>query len=384
MGAATMKKKLNFSDTGGLFDHFEVNREPFWPRIVWLVAGSGAWHLVILALIMMIPPVRDAFSITAMFRDAGFVDHPYTRTEIEDADILDYSAEKFHYPEGYWAMDQQGMPPLPQFPVTPGFTPASVSPALNPSATPSVTPTVTPTPAVLIASNNGDGKAAAGKGTEPKPSPSPTPDKSVELAQKELEAASKKTGIELPEEGEINKAPFKALAMYATDLRDHKKLDLNKSFEISIETTLDKDGKLVKPTVARKSGDETLVDLGKELVAAMNDSGVLFYLKKINEDKPGTKVTFTIKQDGNEVVAIVVSQTSSADSANKLSRGFGLMLLAGGASRKGHDEEILLKSTKVSADNDKVVFKLTMPHQDVVDIVKKGMAISSPTPTPSN
>jgi len=377
-----MNPMLNFAETGGLFDHFEVNREPFWPRIVWLVAGSGAWHLVILALIMMIPPVRDAFSITAMFRDAGFVDRPYTRTEIEDADILDYSTEKFHYPEGYWAMDQQGMPPLPQFPVTPAFTPASVSRALNPSPTPSVTPT--PTPPVLIAGNNGDGKAAAGKGTEPKPSPTTTPDKSVELAQKELEAAAKKTGIEIPEEGAINKAPFKALAMYATDLRDHNKLDLNKSFEISIETTLDKDGKLIKPTVARKSGDETLVDLGKELVGAMNDSGVLVYLKKINEDKPGTKVTFTIKQDGNEVVATVESEASSADSANKLSRGFGVMLLAGAASRKGHDEEILLKNTKVSAESNKIIFKLTMPHQEVVDIVKKGMEISSPTPTPSS
>src|SRR5205814_953003 len=162
------------------------------------------------------------------------------------------------------------------------------------------------------------------------------------------------------QEDEINKAPFKDLAAYATGLRDQGKLDFEKPFEIAIDTTLDKDGKLVNPTVVRKSGDETLVDLGKELVAAMNDSGVLFYLKKINEDKPGTKVTFTIKQDGNEVVAIVESQTSSADSANKLSRGFGLMLLAGAASRKGHDEEILLKSTKVSADNDKVVFKLTM------------------------
>ena len=199
-----------------------------------------------------------------------------------------------------------------------------------------------------------------------------------------MEAASKKTGIEIPEEGEINKAPFEALAMYATDLRDHNKLDFDKSFEISIDTTLDKDGKLVKPTVTRKSGDETLVDLGKELVGAMNDSGVLFYLKKINEDKPGTKVTFTIKQDGNEVVATVESEASSADSANKLSRGFGLMLLAGAASRKGHDEEILLKSTRVSADSDKIIFKLTMAHQDIVEIVQKGMGISSPTPTPSN
>src|SRR3989440_31484 len=380
-----MNQMLNFADSGGLFDHFEVNREPFWPRIVWLVAGSGVWHLFILSWIVRIPPVRDAFSITAMLRDAGFVDRPYSRTEIGDnVDILDYSTEKFHYPEGYFAMDQQGMPPLAEFPVTRAFTPASVSPAFNPSPTPTVTPTPTPTPPVLIAGNNPDGKTSPGKGAEPKPSPSASPDKSVEQAQKELEAASKKTGIDLPEEGEINKAPFKDLAASATTLKDAGKLDFNKSFEVSIDTSLNSDGKLVKANVSRKAGDDTLVDLGKRLVEAMNESGVLFYLKKINEDKPGTKVIFTIKQDGNDVVATVESEASSADSANKLSRGFGLMLLAGAASRKGHDEEILLKSTTVSPDGKKVIFKLTMAHKDVADIVKKGMAISSPTPTPSN
>src|SRR5262249_52647602 len=60
---------FNFADTGGLFDHFEVNREPFWPKMSWLVAGSGVWHLVLVSLIVLIPPVRDAFSITAMFRE---------------------------------------------------------------------------------------------------------------------------------------------------------------------------------------------------------------------------------------------------------------------------------------------------------------------------
>ncbi|MFN2576700.1 MAG: hypothetical protein ABR607_03310 [Pyrinomonadaceae bacterium] len=380
--AETINEMLNFADTGGLFDHFEVNREPVGRRLLWLVAGSGVWHLVILVLIVMIPPVRDAFSITAMFRDAGFVDRPYSHTDIgDDVDMLDYSTEKFHYPEGYFAMDQQGMPPLPQFPVTPPFTPASVSPATFASPT----PTVTPTPPVLVAGNKGDGKTAPGTTIVPKPSPSVSPaDKSVELAQKELEAASKKTGIDLPEEGEINKAPFKNLAVYATTLKDAGKLDLNKSFELSIDTALNKDGKLVKANVSRKAGDDILVDLGRRLVEAMNDSGVLFYLKKINEDKPGTKVIFTIKQDGNDVVATVESEASSAESANKLSRGFGLLLLAGAASRKGHDEEILLKSTRVSADNDRVVFKLTMAHKDVVEIVRRGMTISAPTPTPSN
>ena len=185
----------------------------------------------------------------------------------------------------------------------------------------------------------------------------------------------------MPEEGEINKAPFKDLAKHATDLRDADKLDFNKSFEISIETTLDSNGKLVNPRVAKKSGDETLVDLGKELVSAMNDSGVLFYLKKINDDKPGTKVIFTIKQDGADVSAIVDTEASSPDSANKLARGFGIMLLAGAASRKGHDEEILLKNTKVNTEGNKLIFKLSMAHEEVVKIVQKGMEIS-PTPTP--
>src|ERR1043166_5307919 len=347
---------FNFADTGGLFDHYEVNREPFWTKMTWLVAGSGVWHLVVLVLILLIPPVRDAFSITAMFRDAGFVDKPYVHTDIEDADIIDFSNQKFHYPEGYWSMDQQGVPPLPEFPVMP-FTPAhySVTPTPDATASPSITPTPSPTPLPLIAGNNRDGKTSS-KGSEAKASPSASPqDKSVDQAQKDLEAASKKTGIELPEEGEINKAPFKGLAMYATDLRDAKKLDLNQSFEISIEATLDKNGKLVKPVVAKKSGDEILTDLGKELVSAMNDSGVLVYLKKINEDKPGTKVTFTIKQDGPDVSAMVETEVSSPDSANKLSRGFGLMLLAGAASRKGHDEEILLNNTKVSAEENKYI-----------------------------
>lgn len=372
-------RTFDFADTDGLFDNFEVNREPFWPRIVWLVAGSGAWHLVLIACVVLIPPVRDALAVTALFSDAGFVDRAYTRTEIgDDVDIIEFTTEKFRYPDGYFLMDENGMLPPQQFPVAPPFTPASVSPAAYPSPILPVTPTPAPSPA--IATNTGDGKTPEARSS---PGPSPKPDeKALEQAQKDLEAASKKTGIELPEEGEINKAPFRDLAEYATGLRDQKKLDFDKPFEVTIDTTLDKDGKLVNATVSRKSGDETLVDLAKRLVAAMNDSGVLFYLKKLNEDKPGTKVSFTIRQETNEVVAIVESEASSADSANKLSRGFAILMTAGAKAREGHDEEILLKSTKVSADGNKVVFKLTMPRQDAVEIVKKGMAIPSPTVTP--
>src|SRR5262249_2990733 len=144
-------KTFDFRDTGGLFDHFEVNREPFWPRVIWLVAGSGAWHLVVLACIVLIPPVRDAFSIAAIFSDAGFVDRAYNRTEIEDADILEFPHEKFRYPDGYFAMDQPGVQTQPLPVATPaGPAPFPRLPVFNP--TPSPTPLKFPSP--LVAANS--------------------------------------------------------------------------------------------------------------------------------------------------------------------------------------------------------------------------------------
>jgi hypothetical protein len=364
---------LNFADTGGLFDHFEVNREPFWPRIIWLIAGSGAWHLVLLACIILVPPIRDALSIAAIFSGAGFVDRPYKHSAIgDDAEIIEFTTEKFRYPEGYFLMDG-GLPPS-AFPTPLPFNtqPATVTPGAWATPTPAATPIASPS--AEIAKNTTDPKS---------PAASKTPDeKATQQAQKELDEASKKTGIELPEEGEINKAPFKDLATYATDLRDHGKLDFDKPFEVTIDTQLDKDGKLVDAHVTNKLGDENLIELSKRLIGAMNDSGVLFYLKKINDDKPGTKVIFTIKQDGKEVTATVESEVSSPDSANKLARGFAVLLDAGARSRQGKDEEPLLKGTKVSANGAKVVFKLILPRQEAVDIVKKGIASPAPTIKP--
>jgi hypothetical protein len=379
-------KTFDFSDTGGLFDHFEVNREPFWPQLSWLLGGSAAWHIVLIIMVVMIPPLREALHITALVSGADFVDRPYHRTEIgDDVDIIDFTTEKFHYPEGYFAMDQQGMPPLPATPAPASapFKPQPVSLQTTPTPSPTPAPSPTPTPMPLIATK-GAKPGDAAKPADAKVSPTPSADdKAAEKAQKDLEAASKKTGIDLPAEGEINKAPFKDLAKYATDLRDQGKLDFNKPFEVSIDTALGADGKFVKADVTTKSGDETLTDLGKRLVAAMNDSGVLFYLKKINQDKPGTKITFTIKQDGNDVIAIVESEVSSEASARLLSKDFAIMLAAGALSRKGKDEEVLLKKTQVNADGSKLVFKLTLPHDDAVEIVKKGIATPSPSVTPS-
>src|SRR5712691_2830142 len=98
-------KMLDLREADGLFDHFEVNREPFWPAISRLLGGSIALHVVLVAGVIFIPPVRDALSVALLLKGAGFVDRPYTKTQIANDDIIELTTERFRYPDGYFAMD---------------------------------------------------------------------------------------------------------------------------------------------------------------------------------------------------------------------------------------------------------------------------------------
>src|SRR5438128_1723399 len=141
---------LNFRDTGGLFENLEVNREPFWPRIMFLLATSVAWHALAITCIILIPPVRDALSIALVFSGGRIVDRPYKKMGIEnEGDIVELTTEKFHYPEGYFAVDGQPMPsPTPQVPVSRIFTPKPIPASQLLSSSPTPTPVASPSPAI--------------------------------------------------------------------------------------------------------------------------------------------------------------------------------------------------------------------------------------------
>jgi hypothetical protein len=193
-------------------------------------------------------------------------------------------------------------------------------------------------------------------------------------AQTELEKTAEKNNLSLPTENEINKKAMRDFANYANELRKQGKLDLNQPFEIIIEAVLDKDGKLKDAKFTKKAGDANLVDLFGHMVAALNDSGFLVYLKPVDKDNPGSKVVFTVKQGDNEVLATVESEASSEDSARVLAKGFQLALAIGAQSRAGKDEEALLRNTSAEPVGKKIVFNFTMPRQAVVDLIKKQLA----------
>jgi len=353
-----------------LFEKFEVNRDPRWRVVTKLVVASLVVHLVFVWLVIYVPAIRDTFNIAALIANTKFVEKDYEATRIGNDVQMVQLSDKFRYPEGYFALDQQiATGQLPgQTPTPDPFAPRIISQAskeskVDPEASPSPSPVSSASPAASPAASP---SASAIAQVSPASSPL-TP----EQAQKELEKTAEQNNVTLPDENEINKKVLKDFAAYANDLKNQGKLNFEKPFEIEIKAKLDEKGKLKNWTFVKSSGDENLVDLFSRLVAALNDSGFLTYLQPISKDNPDATVIITVKQGEKEVLASVTSEASSPERAESLAKALNNLLYFGAGSRAGHDEEVLMKNTNATPDGKRVVINFSMPRQSVVDMIKK-------------
>jgi len=359
-----------------LFEKFEVNRDPRWQVLTKLVGVSLVLHLVFVWMVIYIPAVRDTLNIAALIANTKFVEKDYNATQIGDDVQLVQLSDKFHYPEGYFAFEQQlasGVVPGQTAAADP-FAPKIISQwskesHIDPEALASPSPNASPSPAASP-TPSASPSASASAIAQASPSASPlTP----EQAQTELEKTAAQNNVTLPDENEINKKALKDFAAFANDMKNQGKLDFDKPFEIEIEAKLDEKGRLKGAKFTKKAGDESLVTLFGRLVSALNDSGFLTYLQPISKDNPDATVRITVKQGEKEVLASVVSEASSPERAESLAKALNNLLYFGAGSRAGHDEEVLMKNTNASPDGKRVVVNFSMPRQSVVDMIKKNL-----------
>jgi len=338
--------------TTGIFEDFEVNGEPFWPKISKLLGGSVVFHALLILAIAFIPPVRDALSLALIFSGGSIVDRPYTKTQIEnEGEITEITTEKFQYPEGYFAMDQVPLPtptptPLPVVASAP-FNPAPISPSqLDPFATPS------PTASPLIA-----------KSATPTPTPNAQDEAARQKAEEELDKVAAENGVKRPRE--INTRPFKDLLVAAKKLKDEKKLNLDGQIELTVEADRDEQGKLTNAKVTDKRGDKTLESVALDFVAALSDSGVLDFL----EDVKHLRVSVKLDQSNVEVEA--ATEVASEERARQLEKTYGWMIVLGRIAKKGKDEEVYYNHTQVSSNQKEVSVKFAMPRAEMSAMLSK-------------
>ena len=351
-----------------LFDNFEINREPRWPILLRLVGCSFALHVLFVLLVLYVPGVRNALNIGYMLSSAGYVDKAYNKTSIEDrATVIDLANEKFQYPEGYFATTAPQPDPLAaQVIEQANAAPPPQMPKIIPTPTPLPSPPPSPSP-LPSASPSASGTTEAAVADKPK-----TP----EEIDQDLNKVAAENNITRPDEGAINKRPLKDWLARANQMKVKGELDLSGVIELVIEAEIDPSGKLQNSKIVQKTGDPKLVAVTTDFVAALSDSNVLYFLKDPEFPNDNRKMRLTVRMDQAEVLAHVETEARTPERAKELATGYNGLLFLGQLQKKGKDEEVIYKNTKISADGKQVIVDFKMPRADAGAMLSKQVPAS--------
>jgi hypothetical protein len=346
-----------------IFQNFEIHKSPWWERVWRIAAGSVVLHALLLAVVIYVPSVREAFNIASVFSGAKYVDEDYQRTVIGERAVLINTKDVFEYPPGYFSgpvVDQSQLPPQ----IIATATPIP----LPPPPPPVRTPRVRPTPAeALAAASPSPSPGASPKATPPAEDMTAglTENMSREEQEKKLNDIAAKSGIERPNEDLINKKPLKDWLAHAKAMKDRNEINLQGVIEMTVEAEVGPDGKLINAVITSESGDPNLKELVREFVAALSDSKALAFLKDIK------KIKLVVSLNEKEVNVNVSSEVESSEKASKMAGGFNAMLFVGRIKKRGETEGIIYQNTRVSANGKAVEVKFTMPRKEATDILTK-------------
>jgi hypothetical protein len=346
-----------------LFEKVDLERTPRWPIMLRLTGGSIVLHALVILSVLYVPAIRDAVNIAGALTGTRYVDRAYKKTVVRDEVTMLLMNEKFEYPPGYFPATMPEPTPEPLIPDMGSLFPqAQQLPRIIPTPVP--TPDATPSP-VASPSPGASGQTTTTAAGQPTPTPGVSNDK-------EMDRIAADNGIVRPNEDTINKRPLKDWLARANEMKVKGQLDLSKPVEIVIEAELGADGRLINPVVVQKSGDERLIEVAKDMVSAISDSGALIFLKDPKQPNLNIRqMRLTLKLDQTSVTAKVESEMETAERAQKVASGYNLLLGIGQLKKSGQDEEVIYKNTKVTANGKQVVVDFTLPRPQAETMIKK-------------
>ena len=167
-------------------------------------------------------------------------------------------------------------------------------------------------------------------------------------------------------------------------------MKLESAFVVNAAGKLTKEGKL-DPKSFRwgqvSSQDQKMIDVVKEAITAINDSGYLQYLKDIS----GKDFSLMLKQDETSISAIVQSEMESDTRAKSISSGLSLLISAAKlkknsetADQNDKDDLILLENARVETDGKKVVIKFLVPKDIALPMIQRKLAEQKAQPKQPN
>jgi hypothetical protein len=182
-------------------------------------------------------------------------------------------------------------------------------------------------------------------------------------------------------EDQINKRPFVDLAKTINDLLDKNQVKLDSPIMIAATGKIDKKTNKFDPKTfiyqKTDSQDKMLIEVVKEAIEAMNDSGYLVYLTALS----GKNLSIQILQDENNVGALIQSELENENKAKSISSGLNLIISgkkqakeAATADQNDKDDLLLLQNAAVTAQGKKLVIGFNIPKADLQRMIQRKLA----------
>lgn len=410
-----------------LFQSYEVKNWNFSPRIYKILAFSAVFNVLALLIVAQsnllttkgcdsplvggVCQVLDLLYVggTVLTTDREMINEDYTKTELENADIVwidQTGADKFKYPEGYFALSNPESV-IPQEITGDGTFPPNIPGIPNPTTggttdlmnQPQVLPTPNDNAVTNLPTSPYDFKdnptiPKPNRIRKPKNQKNPTlsntspnnldlGDKTATTDEKDPNKTVKNPTEEKIEEVVINQKPMKDFASVVKTQYDKKEVDLSQNFRVVAEGVLTKDGKLditedkktkqPKSRVLTAEGNEQMIEIAKQAIAAVGDSGWLGYLRNEGVEK----INFSISQDNDNLVIIITSDQPTKERASTVSSKLhstiqgALLLTNNGVLKLGEDERTLLKSAIVTSQDNKFVLNFLLPKPVAQEMITR-------------
>lgn len=391
-----------------LFQQYELKGWQFSPRLYKIIGAAALTNLLIFTLMAQanfltgktcdsavasgVCSVIDALYMGSIIATTGtdYIDEAYEKIDLENEEItfVEYS-EPLKYPEGYFAIANPEQQPLVMDAYTP--TPMDMTGIPTNGSNPTI---INPTPDLTTATPNfpTPSKNASKKdfptspfGTVNNPNlaknnrknnnkPNPTLDDVNKPAEDKDTTKEDETAVQSDkiEEVEINRKPLQDLADMVLAQWAAKEVDLNQQFMVVMNGELTKEGRLdtkkSKWDTKQEQGDAKMVEIAKEAVESVGESGWLTYLRNFGIEK----IKITLVQDNDKIVALVESEQKTAQRAGTLASQFNALIQGAKLGIKGQDEKTLLSSAKPPTSNGKVfVLSFEIPKPTAQEMINR-------------
>jgi len=159
----------------------------------------------------------------------------------------------------------------------------------------------------------------------------------------------------------INDAPLRDFAKDVQTKIDKKEIDVTKPFAVEMSAIIKDDGKLDKNAskFTSESGDTKMVEVAKQAIWAMGDSGYFGYLQQAGISQATLSVTQTTQTFNGSV-----HSSKNRFEAAIVTSGINAALKIGLSQDMQPNEKLILENTRASHDGGNIDIICTLPAAD--------------------